>query len=227
MTPIPYGDIEGKGASDEYERRAADALIDQNSRDDDEGHTIPLGEGDTEEDKEIRKRFPNWSTMNQVQKVAAMETEHIGCVPENDDKEWYIMREKGRWIAHGNVRTYRLCGYYVDFELPFHARFAVPETGSISLEAIKNRILIMGVRDLFWSPNHELLVVLVNTELQVYSPHGQDLGRPVISMKLKESESPVMAEWATGSNVARWTAELKKIKAQGVMKPLLSSSPHP
>ena len=35
----------------------------------------------------------------------------------------------------------------------------------------------------------------------------------------------VMAESATGSNVARWTTELTKIKAQGVVKPLLAASP--
>jgi hypothetical protein len=261
MTPIPYSDIEGKGASDEYERRAADALIDQNSRDNDEGRKVRLGEGDTEDDKEIRKSFPNWSTMNQVQKVAAMGAKDDSCFPKHDDKEWYIARNHGQWSAHGSFDTHRLCGVLVDFELPFHARFAAPAMAPISLDAIRNRITIKdvsdlktvkGVKDLFWSPNHEFLVVLINmdkscignpyrdclpresdpehaiqTLLQVYSPHGQDLGKPVISMQLKEFEGPVMAEWATGSNVARWSAELKKIKTQGVVKPLLSLSPHP
>jgi hypothetical protein len=261
--PITYGDIEGKGASDEYERRAADALIDNDSRIDDDGHRVPLGEGDTEEDKEIREKLPNWFSMNGVEKVIAMQTLdlHDGCFPKHDDKEWYIVRNHGEWRAYGNFGTHRLCGVEVDFELPFHARFAAPAMAPISLDAIKNRITIKdvsdlktikGVTDVFWSPNHDFLVVLVDmdkscindrfnycppldphsdlldqTLLQVYSPRGQDLGKPAISMLLKEFERPVMAEWATGSNVARWTAELKKIKAQGVVKPLLSSSSHP
>jgi hypothetical protein len=260
--PIVYGDIEGKGASDEYTRRAAHALNDQNSGIDRDGHSVPFGEGDHEEDMGIRKNFPNWSTMNEVEKVAAMQTADEFCFPKHDDEEWYIARNQGRWRASGYVRIPRLCGGFVDFELPLHASFAGPAAGPISLEAIKNRItikdvrdlkMIKGVKDLFWSPNHELLVVIVNTDkacisnpyeicspqdsdpdyfdltslLQIYLPHGQDLGKPVISVQLKEFEGPVMAEWATGSNVARWTAELSKIKAQGTVNPLLSSSSHP
>ena len=245
-------------------RRAAHALIGQNNAFsyDHEGHPVPFGEGDGDQDKEIRESFPNWSTMSEVEKVAAMETEHIGCVPENNDKEWSIARSHAQWSASGTVWTHRLCGYYVSFELPLHTKFAAPAAGPISLDVIKYRITIedvpdlktiKGVKDLFWSPNYEFLVVIINTDkacisnaieicspresdpnyldqaslLQVYEPHGQDLGKPVISMPLKEFEGPVMEEWATGSSVARWTSELMKIKAQGVVKPLLSSSPQP
>lgn len=239
-------------------------LIDQNntlSRDPD-GNPVPFGDGVDEDDKEIRKNFPNWPTMTEVEKVAAMEKEQVGCVPDHDDKQWYIQRKRGQWIASGNVNTSRLCGYSVDFELPLHASFAAYAAGPISPIDIRDRItikdvrdlkMIKGVKDLFWSPDHELLVVIVNTEavcisnpieicsprdadpdyldqkslLQVYAPHGQELGAPVISMQLEDFEAVVMAEWATGSNVARWTAELNKIKAQGVVKPVLSSLPHP
>jgi hypothetical protein len=266
-TPIAYGDMEGKGASDEYERRAAHALIDQNIGFDKENHEVLLGERSSEDDRDIRRKFPNWSTMNDLEKAAAMETVDDLCFPKHDDKEWYIMRNHGQWSAYGNFDTHRLCGVEVDFELPFHASFAAPATAPISLDAIpislgaiRNRKTIIDItdlktftnnKDLYWSPNHGFLVVLVDmdmscindpfngcpprehweapsqTLLQVYSPHGQDIGKPVISMRLKDFEEPVMAEWATGSNVERWTTELKKIKAQGVVKPLLSSSPHP
>lgn len=260
--PVAYGENEGSLASNDYEWKAADALLENASRVFDDGHKVPLGEGDTEEDKEIRENFPKWSLMAKVHKVIVMQTLNDGCFPKHDDKEWYIARNHGQWVAHGSFDTHRLCGGEVDFDLPFHAGFAAPAVGPISLDDIKKRITIkdipdlktiLGVKDMFWSPNHELLVVLVNTDkacisnpiricnprdldpeyldqtslLQVYSPHGQDLGKPVISMQLKEFEGPVMAEWATDSNVARWTAELKKIEAQGVVTPLLSSSSHP
>jgi hypothetical protein len=262
-TPIAYSDIEDKGASDEYARRAADALLDQNSgRNNADGHEVPLGEGDSQEDREIRKSFPNWSTMTDVEKVSAMETKDDQCFPKHDDKEWYIARKHGQWRAYGNFDTHRLCGVDVDFALPLHAAFAAPAAAPIDLDALKHRITVKGVSDLksikgvkdsFWSPDYAILVVLVNTDkacvttpfefclpqeldpddldrtslLQVYLPRGQDLGKPLISIPLEEFEGPVMAEWATGSNVARWTAELKEIKAQGVVKPLLSPSPHP
>ena len=260
--PIAYGEIEGNLASNDYEWRAADALLENASRVSEEGEKVPLGEGDTDEDKEIRQNFPKWSDITKLDKVTVMQTLEDGCFPKHDDKEWYITRKNGQWSAHGSFDTHRLCGVEVDFELPLHVSFAEPAAGPISLDVIKNGITIKdvsdlkavkGVKDLFWSPNHEFLVVVVNTDkacistsvrycppqqldpddldetslLQVYSPRGQDLGEPVISMQLKKFEIPVMVEWTTGTNVARWTAELKKLKAQGVAKPLLSSSPHP
>ncbi len=260
--PIAYGEIEGSLASNDYEWRAADALLKNASRENDDEEKIPFGEGNTEEEKEIRENFPKWSNMTELDRVTVMQTLNDGCFPKHDDREWYIARNQGKWSAYGGFDTHRLCGVYVDFELPLHAKFAAPAAGPISLDVIKYRITIenvpdlktiKGVRDLFWSPNHDFLVVIINTDkacisspfkscfprdldpelfdrtslLQVYEPQGQDLGKPVISMRLKEFEGPVMEEWATGSNVARWTEELRKIKAQGVVKPLLSSSPQP
>jgi hypothetical protein len=173
-----------------------------------------------------------------------------GCFPKHDDKEWYIARNQGQWSAHGSFDTHRLCGDHVDFELPFHAAFAAPSKPPISLDTIRKNI--PGAYDAFWSPGHEMAVVLIDqddsslrmqgepwpkelflgtfpnhTTLKVFSPRGQDMGKPFITIQLKEFEGPVMAEWATGSNVVRWTAELVKIKAQGVVKPLQSSSSRP
>jgi hypothetical protein len=42
-----------------------------------------------------------------------------------------------------------------------------------------------------------------------------------------KSTGPIMAEWATGANVERWSTELSKIKAQGVVRPLLSAPQKP
>jgi hypothetical protein len=259
--PIAYGAVEGFLASNDYEWRAADALIENVSRPNDDGQKVPLGEGNTEDDKEIRENFPKWSNMTKLDKVIVMQTLNDGCFPKHDDREWYIARNQGQWSAHGNFHTHRLCGVEVDFELPLHAGIAAPAAGPISLDVIKTRITIKdgfdlktikGATDVFWSPDNSYLVVLVNMEksciydrfngcppggprwdltdqmlLQVYTPSGEDLGKPVISMPLKEFESTVMAEWATGNKVARWTTKLKMIKAQGVVKPLLSPLSHP
>ena len=117
-----------------------------------------------------------------------------------------------------------------------HAALAGPATMPISLNAIRKQV--PDAYDAFWLPNQAMVVVLVGlsklgpgftfpsqTSLKVFSPHGQDLGKPAITMSLMDFEGPVMAESATGSNVARWTTELTKIKAQGVVKPLLAGSP--
>jgi len=235
--PIAYGEIEGKLASNDYEWKAADALLENASRIFDDGSRMPYGEGNTDEDKEIRENFPKWSNMSKLDKVTVMQTLNDGCFPKHDDREWGIERNHGQWVAYGSFDTHRLCGVLVHFELPLHAKFAAPSPGPISPDSIKKQITAnavsdsearKGVIDAIWSPNHEFAVVFADMDwLHVYSPHGQDLGKPIISVRLKEAENLVMSEAATGNNVARWTAELKKIKAQGVVKPLLSSSPHP
>jgi hypothetical protein len=259
--PIAYGEIEGDLASGEYEWRAADALIENASSFNDDGQRTPLGEGGSDDDKQIRENFPKWSTMTNMDKVTVMQTLNRGCFPEHDDREWHIVRNHGQWGAFGSFDTHRFCGGHVYFELPLRAAFTASATVPIALDALNERIrskdipapkAIKGVIDALWSPNHDLLAVFVNpdkacisdsnqvcierklepkfsdqTLLQIYLPRGDDLGQPVISLKLKAYERPVMTEWALGSNVPRWTAELRRIKAQGVVKPLLSSSPRP
>jgi hypothetical protein len=233
-SPLAYSAIEGEGTSDEYERRAAHALMENDQGMRDAG--VLLGEGDTEEDREIRKSDPKWSSMTEVEKVAAMQAVDHPCFPKHNDGDWYIGRNQGRWVAYGAFDTHRLCGVYVHFELPSPAALAGPATMPISLNAIRKQV--PGAYDAFWLPNQEMVAVLVGlgtplpgeafpsrTSLEVFSLHGKDLGKPTITMSLMDFEGPVMAESATGSNVARWTTELTKIKAQGVVKPLLAASP--
>jgi hypothetical protein len=233
-SPLAYSAIEGEGARDEYERRAAHGLMENDQGMRDAG--APLGEGDTKEDQEIRKSYPKWSSMTEVEKVAAMQAVDDGCFPKHNDGEWSIERNQGRWVAYGAFDTHRLCGVYVHFDLPFPAALAGPATTPISLNAIRKQV--PDAYDAFWLPKQEMVVVLVGlselgpgftfpsrTSLEVFSPRGQDLGKPIMRMPLMDFEGPVMAESATGSDVARWTTELTKIKAQGVVKPLMAASP--
>ena len=143
-----------------------------------------------------------------------------------DDGEWYIERNQVRWVAYGAFDTHRLCGVYVHFELPFPAALAGSATTPISLNAIRKQV--PDAYDEFWLPNQEMVVVLVGlsklgpgftfpsrTSLEVFSPRAQDLGKPTMTMSLMDFEGPVMAESATGSNLARWTTELTKDQGPG------------
>ena len=233
-SPHAYSAIEGQGARNEYERRAAHALMENSQGMRDAG--APLGESHTEEDREIRKSYPKWSSMTEEEKATAMQAVDDGCFPKHNDGEWYVERNRGRWVAYGAFDTHRLCGVYVRFELPSPAALAGPATKPISLNAIGKQV--PDAYDAFWLPNPEMVVVLVGlsqlgpgftfpsrSSLEVFSPRGKDFGKPIVTMSLMDFEGPVMAESATGSNVARWTTELTKIKAQGVVKPLLAASP--
>ncbi len=233
-SPLVYSAIKGPGTSGTYERLSAHALMDHDQ--DLRSAAAWLGDGDTEEDRETRKRFPKWSSMTEVEKVDALKDSDLGCFQEHNDREWFIKRDQGRWIANGAFNTHRLCGYFVDFELPLPIAFAETATGPLGLNEISKQV--PDAYDAFWSPNLERVVVLVRpskqepkaafpppTALEVFSPRGSDLGKPTITMSLMENEGVVMVESATGSNVAQWTTELMRLKAQGVVKPLLTGQP--
>jgi hypothetical protein len=84
----------------------------------------------------------------------------------------------------------------------------------ISLHKIKKQV--PDAYDAFWLPNPERVVVLTGLRklgrpftspskatLKVFSPHGRDLGQPIVTMPLMDYEGPVMAESATGRNVTQ------------------------
>jgi len=173
--------------------------------------------------------------------TAAAHAQHAvesSCGGDTDEQSWYFERDWGKWAAHSTVDLPHVCGDFLPFDLPFHPPFATPFTGPISLDAIRKQV--PDAYDAVWSPNKEMVVVLVGvfkldkalgekipgrTSLDVFVPHEQELGKPIATLPTGALTGPVMAEWATGANVVRWTAELARIKAQGVVKLRLSPSP--
>lgn len=72
-------------------------------------------------------------------------------------------------------------------------------------EAIEEQV--RGARDAVGSPAGDMLVVLAGGKLLVFAPRGGQLGTPIA-----ESPAPpgdlVLAQWATGTHVSRWSAQL-------------------
>jgi hypothetical protein len=240
--PVAFSTVEGRGGSDEYAQAATHALmvndLKYREEDPDPGEKVaPLGLGNNSEDQDIRRKFPNWASMSEAERGAAMQEIFDPCFPNHNDTGWFIDRKNGRWTALGTIDTGRDCNGTVTFDLPFNTPFAGPASTPISLDEIRKQV--PDAYDAVWSPKKEMVVVLtgqfkrnsitgesatVGTAIEVFLPHGQDLDRPVVTLRTDRATGPVMAEWATGSNVTRWTAQLTKIKAQGLVKPLLSVS---
>jgi hypothetical protein len=228
---IAYSDMEGAGASAAFRDAADDAQVEHEVGYPQEAETLG----------KMRAKYPKWDSMTSQEKVAAVgETAEDFCGGDTNEQDWYFERDDGQWIAHSTVDLPHVCGDYLPFDLPFHAPFPAPFTGPISLDAIRKQV--PDAYDAVWSPKKEMVVVLAgqikvdkmtgertsaHASLEVFLPHGQDLGKRVATLATGEATGPVMAEWATGPNVARWTAELTKIKAQGVVNPRLPESPKP
>lgn len=236
--PIAYASLEGAGANNVYQRRAVHSLVAlnrffQNQQNDEDKTLAKTGASTAESNQKTPESQLKLPAKNDVATLARLHSEYGDCFPRFNDTEWYINRGHGRWNALGGFDTKRLCGVWTKFPLPFHAAFAGPATTPISLATIKKQV--PHAYDDYWSPNHRMLVVLsgkltkIETyfeypsqpTLKVFIPHGHNLGKPVITTRLKDGVQTVMAEWATGHYVAKWTKQLTRIKAQGVMKPRL------
>jgi hypothetical protein len=217
---ISFGSLKGLDPGNEYRHASAHALIENLQ-----------GLGDAEKyEEEYRSRYKDWSTMSDEEKVSALDSGDDGCFPNHNDTEWYITRRPRRWAALGAIPTHRLCGTLVKFELPLPAIFGTSNTPPVSLESIRKRL--PGALDAVWSPRQETLLVLVrdqtiavlrpqNLNIEVFHPLNLEIGTPVLTIRLHLMEEPVMAEWALGANVDRWTTVLEKIRESGFQEPLM------
>lgn len=73
------------------------------------------------------------------------------------------------------------------------------------------KVLSPALTDAFVSPLNDVVVALVGDRLSVFTPIARKLGAPVLTIDLRKGETVVMAEWATGAHVARWTRELSAV----------------
>ena len=141
-----------------------------------------------------------------------------GQTPEVDKRSWKVHRREGRWVAESWAKTHRVCGYGFEFDIPI----SLPEslTGHDRLPGAWEELAasIPELWDAFSSPSNNLLIALTAKHLLVYRPLGSDLGAPVLRRSLDELDiqkstyTPpiVMARWAVGRHVPRWTDEVRK-----------------
>ncbi|HEX2780756.1 MAG TPA: hypothetical protein VHM30_14740, partial [Gemmatimonadaceae bacterium] len=66
--------------------------------------------------------------------------------------------------------------------------------------------------DVFVSPAGDLVVARVGQRLSAHHPMNGALGDSVLEVELRPGALVVMAEWATGAHVERWTRELSAVK---------------
>lgn len=127
-----------------------------------------------------------------------------------DPRAWWIEREQGRWRIKGWTETHRLCGvgfeYAVDADMSRIAGRRADEASRwAELEARWPEL-----QDVHTSPGAQWTVIATGEELLVFI--GAGLDKEVMRVPTAEYEELVMVEWATGSNVARWNAEVARLR---------------
>jgi hypothetical protein len=122
----------------------------------------------------------------------------------------------------GWTTAHRLCGGGFDFEadLDLSSITGGRKTDESRLEQFKGRL--PDVIDAHFSPAGPWLLAVTGKQLRIHA--GVESGKSVRTLPLKKYEKVVMVEWATGSNVARWTAEVRRLRAAGPVRPLVRRS---
>ena len=127
-------------------------------------------------------------------------------------------RKLGNWLFKGRINyiknnEFNVADYSINLippsEVVFYDTLFVPWTN------IKDRV--PSALDVYTSPNKDVAIVITNEELLIYDINGNDLDRyPRIRLDLKEGETVIMAEWATGKYVENWEKTFQRSGGQVV-----------
>ncbi len=133
----------------------------------------------------------------------------IGLSP----RQWTLVRKPGRWTAQALVEGTN--------EMQLRELSAAPPEKVASFdrlsapwEEIWERV--PKATDAYSSPAGETVAVVTNDTVAFYLNGSALADKPALTLKLKDAESIIMMQWATGSYVERWKNEAGE---------LLSASP--
>jgi len=137
---------------------------------------------------------------------------------------WGIFRGRGDWdvtVLKGHSSGAQR-GYHMDFDLPMRLPTAVTGAGPRpSWSFVLDRD--PDAEDAFDSPTGDVTIIEKNHQLMVYSrtTGATDAAarKPLLTIPLNPTANIVMAQWATGSHVDRWTAIVTPLLKQGIPTP--------
>jgi hypothetical protein len=147
--------------------------------------------------KKAKKEFVmSLNKPNIVETDRYIEEENFGLVRKTG--HWFF---KGRISFIGNNKT-----EYSDFNINL-----IPSSNLIHYDTlylpwtlIKDKV--PEANDAFTSPNKDLALIISGSKLLIYSINNGSLSdEPLKRIKLQEGDSVVMAEWATGDYVDKWS----------------------
>lgn len=122
-----------------------------------------------------------------------------------------LTRNNGYWILKGRV-NYRQNEeeLYKDFNIK-----AIPPKMMVSYDELEIPWDIVSSRfpralDVFSSPNGEFIIVVTNTELQIYPTDNGEITsqEPISSIEIANNASIIMSEWALGRYPSIWQNEM-------------------
>lgn len=136
--------------------------------------------------------------------------EGLNLTPSEDNIT--LSRKNGHWIMEGRLNSTD------EFNSDNFKNFTInifPPKKMVSFDELyvswnDVKSEVPSATDVFTSPNKDIALIISPNKIYIYSIKYNHLsGTPLKEISLKENESIVMAEWATGSYVENWSDAFK------------------
>lgn len=124
----------------------------------------------------------------------------------NNEESFALFRKTGHWFIKGRISFYQEDGVpYLDYNINL-----IPPSGLVAYDVlhlpwtrIKDRV--PQATDAYTSPGRDMAIILSRGQLLIYALNDGKLSdTPLKKVRLREGDSVVMAEWATGNYVEKW-----------------------
>ncbi|WP_407307758.1 hypothetical protein [Desulfosporosinus sp. SB140] len=150
-----------------------------------------------------------FSAYNKSRVLARRALSNEGFTPideDNFEENFGITRKNGHWYLQGRINylnegTANYMDYNVNLIPP--TKLIYYDTLCLNWQNIIDRV--PDALDAFTSPNRDIALVITKTRLYVYGISTDQLdSEPLLKLEMKDGETAIMAEWATGSYVDNW-----------------------
>jgi hypothetical protein len=131
------------------------------------------------------------------------------------DEDWRIGRNAGRWAPY----LHQSLGYFgCSVDAPIRVRLPSALSGETFVLSDWKAFYAINkeLEDGYASPTGDLAIAITKTETRVYELQQSAPGKLLLTLPAH----PVVAvQWATGTHVQNWTAQLQKIASQQLPEP--------
>lgn len=127
------------------------------------------------------------------------------------EESFALSRRNGHWIMKGRLNLTSGDVPYMDFNIKSipPSNLVVYDELCLSWREIKERI--PEAVDAYTSPNEDIAVIITGNAIWVYNISNRRLSEKLLKkIRLKEGETVVMAEWASGKYTDKWEREFLK-----------------
>jgi hypothetical protein len=146
-----------------------------------------------------------------------MKNEELNSLDIDEDSflhSFYLNRNRGRWMMESRVNA-TTEGKEAFYDIPIAMK---PSSSLITYDELTitwDRIIdkVPQAIDAFNAPGNSFLLIRTPKYLMMYRIEGENLlsKNPLQLIEIKETEDIIMAEWARGDFVKRWTDVAEKL----------------